>query len=431
MTYAKKLRRRIGTMVVDEGHFMANRDSAQSRACYAVSAKKRYITSGTPLANMPRDILALLTFTAGDGTASQAYGTYKPYLEPNHVTTMQHAVRGVEKFMGDFVTLEWVTNEFAESLRHGAKREIPKIGNLSKYRDMLAPHVLRRLDCEPEVTPYVQIPKPTETVIQVDWDEGHLAHYLHVAEDFVSWYGKVQVSGKRLSSLVAILAKIGAVEMASNFPQRPGLMGSYQPLTSKQRAAIDWLSKRTQEGHKSIMFAKNPGVLEIIKLELDKLGIESVVFHGGIPVEKRCAELNSRFRYGPAPVLLATLGVTQSSLNIWQADRVLLYGRDWAYKTEAQAIRRVCRPQQTRDIEVAYLQLKGSVDQYQQQMVENKRDCAMAGLDWATPELDDVEFLHLDTVLGRFVSDVAKLRGILPHQLRSSLVTEAEQLELL
>jgi hypothetical protein len=432
VTYAKRMRRRIGTMVVDEGHFMANRESDQTRACFAVCAKKRYVCSGTPCANYPRDILPLMTFTAGDGTAAQPYGTHYPYMEANHAKSMQYAVRGIEQFMNTFVELVWCTDEFAETLQDGAKREIPKISNLEAYRAMLAPHVLRRLDTEPEVTPYVKIPKPTETVVEVEWDEGHLAHYLRVADDFIEWYRNAKRGGdKKASSLVAILGKIGAVEMASNCPQRDGPMGSYKPLTSKQQAAVDWLWERTQEGHKSIMFAKHPGTLDLIGKELAKFGIECVICHGGIPVEKRAEALNKRFRFGPAPVLLTTIGVMQGAWNIWQATRVLMYGRNWSYKAEGQAIRRVCRPQQKHDVEVTYLQLPGSVDQYQQQMVQFKKDASHSGLDWATPETEGVEYLHLNTVLGRFVEEIAMLRGLMPHQLRESLKEETRQLELI
>ncbi|WP_313063649.1 hypothetical protein [Paraburkholderia sp. LEh10] len=74
----------------------------------------------------------------------------------------------------DFVVLEWVTWQFAESLQEGAKREVPKIGNLHGYRAMLAPpHVKRRLVCEPDVSRYIQIDPPVVTTHTVDWDSQH------------------------------------------------------------------------------------------------------------------------------------------------------------------------------------------------------------------------------------------------------------------
>jgi hypothetical protein len=54
-------------------------------------------------------------------------------------------------------------------------------------------------------------------------------------------------------------------------------------------------------------------------------------------------------------------------------------------------------------------------------MVAHKRDATNAGLDWGTPTLDDVEFLHLDTLLGRFVEDLAWLMGCRTHEVRDRL----------
>jgi hypothetical protein len=65
--------------------------------------------------------------------------------------------------------------------------------------------------------------------------------------------------------------------------------------------------------------------------------------------------------------------------------------------------------------------LRGSIDDYQEQMVSHKGDAIRAGLDWCTPELDDVEFLHLDTLLGRFVGDLAGLMGCRTHEVRDRL----------
>jgi hypothetical protein len=58
-----------------------------------------------------------------------------------------------------------------------------------------------------------------------------------------------------------------------------------------------------------------------------------------------------------------------------------------------------------------FFHLPGSIDVYQDQMVAHKRDAMEAGLDWATPELEDEAFLHMDTLLDAFVEDLAALHG--------------------
>ena len=47
------------------------------------------------------------------------------------------------------------------------------------------------------------------------------------------------------------------------------------------------------------------------------------------------------------------------------------------------------------------------------------------GVDWATPETEELEFLHFDTVLGRFAEDVAKMHNIHRMDLKKYLRTIA------
>lgn len=426
-TYGKALRRRIGLLCADEGHLLRNGNSQQSRALWNISAKRRFCFTGTPVANYPRDILAILAFTGGDSTAAQPWGWRRGYLDQLAAVTMQTAQRGIDAFREKFVTTEWVTNEFAEDLTSGAKREIPKIASLDAYRAAIAPHIKRRLAKEPEVAPLVKIPEPVIETLQILWDERHLLHYITVAQDFATWYQDMKRrNGDNRNNLIAILARIQAVQFACNYPQKPkDGCPTFYGLTSKQRFAVNKLEELTRSGHKTILYMHNPGALELIGQELAHRGIDSLVFHGGQNINQRTEELNRRFREGDCPNLLASLGVTQAGLNLYQADRVILGSRDWSWKTESQAIHRVLRPQQERDVVVSCLELPGSIDTYQAQAVAFKRDSMQAGLDWGTPETDNVDFLHLDTIIGRFCEEIARLHSVERHKLREYLECRA------
>lgn len=49
-------------------------ESDQSRALWQLSAQRRYVLTGSPIPNYPRDVFGLIAFTGGDGTAAQPYG---------------------------------------------------------------------------------------------------------------------------------------------------------------------------------------------------------------------------------------------------------------------------------------------------------------------------------------------------------------------
>jgi hypothetical protein len=421
VTYAHRLRRRIGLLVADEGERLANPTSDQSRALWQLSARRRFVLTGSPIPNYPRDAFGLIAFSGGDGTAAQPYGYRAGYLEHSWINSVEYAMRGVDRFRDDFVVLEWVTWQFAESLQEGAKREVPKIGNLHRYRAMLAPHIKRRLVAEPEVSRYIQIEPPDFEVETVEWDRGHLAAYLRAADEFADWYRDAR-DDKKACNLVTILARIRAVHFAANFPQF-GMEGVEQVggLTSKQRAVVKRMQAIAAEGKQAIVFAENPGVLDLLARELESHGVQTVPFHGEISIKRRVADKDKRFLTGLATGLMATKVSGRAGYNLPNADYVLFYDRSWTWRIEYQAMRRALRWNRRGVLKVVYFHLPGSIDVYQDQMVAHKRDATQAGLDWATPELDDEAFLHMDSLLDRFVDDLALLAAETAGDMRKLL----------
>lgn len=412
-TIARRLRHRIHTIVCDEAHILKNQRSAQTRAVRQVAARHAYDLSGTPISNYPRDVLPILRHIGGDGTVVQPYGQHHPLLEESQVRTMNHSRRGVEAFADMFCTVEWVSNEWLDDMNGGAKREIPRIADVPAFRRLVEPYIVRRVAGEPEVTAHMRIPVPTIRTITVPWDDDHFSYYLEVAEHFAHWYADhLKKLGTAKPNLAVLLAKIGAVVQANNAPQA-ATKSPFRYLghrTAKQRITVERACELSAQGHKTIIFCHAPGMVELLVADCRAAGIEAVPMHGGIPITRRIRDLNHRFRNGPAPVLIATYGVCQQGLNIHQADRVILYDRDWTASSESQAIARVLRPQQTRPVEVECLHHAGSIDEYQAQMVAFKANAFAAGLDYGEDN-PEAEFLHYETILARFVRDLNERRA--------------------
>lgn len=423
-TYAKRLRRRCGLVIADEGEKLANLASDQSRALYQLSARKRYILTGTPIANYPRDTHGLLVFTGGDGTAAQPYGYHRGYLEQRWINSMEFTKRGIDAVRDDYVVLEWVTFEFMETLRDGAKREIPKIANVEKFRAWLAPHIKRRILEEPDVAKFIKLPPLEQETIEVGWDRAHLALYLKTADDFAQWYKQDKES--RRNNLAVLLAKLQAVQKALNCPQDGvGDAPPYSQLTSKQRTVLATLVDIAADGKKALVFCENPTVVKIIVRELAASGVESVPFHGGISIKKRVADKDKRFRKGTASHLVATKATARAGYNVPEADYVIMYDQTWSWRTMDQAMRRPLRPERKQPVKVLHFIQRGSLDEYQAQMVAFKKDSADAGLDWATPELDEAEFVHMSTILDRFIKDLATFHGVTSFEMRERLKVAA------
>ena len=431
-TWASRLRRRISTLVADEADLLANVNSAQARAIAMVSPRRLYGLTGTPIANYPRDMLPLVAATCGDGTAAQPFGRRRHEMTPALLKSAAYCSRGIDAFREKFVTVEWVTHEWKEELNSGAKREVPRIGNLPAFRAWHGPHVLRRTIREPECAKYLPIPDPDVIESTVEFDPGHLAYYLKVAEEFSEWYLRAKsdsLTGRNGLNLVALLARIDAVFFAANAPfaEKEGCP-MYLPTTSKERAIVDRVSKRLAEGRKSIVYARSPAVLQRLGRLFSAQGIDSVRFDGTIPPRQRMRSLVNDFRRGPVDLALMSLGVSQKGLNIPEATYIVRANRCWTYKAEKQSADRILRSQQVGDPIIESIHLEGSIDEYMAQMVAHKADATHAGLDWKDPELDGVDFLHLDTLLWRFVEDLAERWGIQENRVARirQFLTEAQ-----
>jgi SNF2 family DNA or RNA helicase len=209
------------------------------------------------------------------------------------------------------------------------------------------------------------------------------------------------------------LQNLIAVYQAANYPQ--GGVGG-QPEwtggdTSKQRRAVEVAERWVSEGHKVITYSRNPKLATHLAVRLRARGVDVVEFHGGIPVTKRVDALDKCFREGKAQVLCATKGCLQTGYNLAVASRVLHTDGEWTPSVVQQADARVLRPQQRRDVEIHYLDLRGSIDDYQRQMVEQKCLTMAAGLDYGAGPKPDAEFKHIDVILGQFVTDFANLKA--------------------
>ena len=410
-TLSHLLRRRFGLVAADEGDILANPSSQQSRALLRLAARQLFVFSGTPIRSYPRDLLPIVCKTNGEANVNNPYSLYEHTLTENMLTSVNYNPRGIQQFKDDFVVLDWATHQFEEDLRKGAKREIPAIANVPAFREWADNNVQRRLRNEPEWAPFTGIERPTRTYHNIEWNEEHLALYIKEAVEFATWYKNYKMTQDEKAtglSLLTVLAKIQAVIGAANSPHILGerSAGIYTPCTSKQLAIIE----RTKEliettDDKIIIMASSPEVCQRFADMLNECGIESVLFTGKQNIKKRNFAMHHEYRHGHKRVLIMS-SVGQRGLNLPQANRFLMYNRAWTADKEEQAIARMLRPDQEKQVFVEYFHLDGSIDAYMDMVVHWKIVAATAGLDYGENETHDAEFRHLDSILEQFCKDV-------------------------
>lgn len=424
-TFAHLLRRRFNTVACDEAHALKTEDSLRTQAVWQLSPKRRYAFTGTPIPNLVQDLLGLIGWACGNNNAVNPYGRRGLYLEPRLLTSMDYCERAVDRFSDQHCVFEWVTATFEDGLQSGGKRQIPKINNVQRLRDWLAPVLKRRIVAEPDVSKHFKAPTCTSSVTTLEWDHDHLAYFLTVADEFSERYRRMKEDAqekKRNLNMVTLLARINAVLKAGNQPSyKNEYFGSYTPLTSKERYLIKRAGKLASEGRKILLYVDGPEMSERIAGELNKAGVHSVPFHGQQSIKARTRRMNAEFRYGPASVLVASYGTGQTGLNLYQANYVLLGVRGWNSKTERQAIARTLRPQQTSEVHAEFVHLGGSLDEYQAQVCEWKEVSEFEAIDLLEPEEALEDYKHLDRIINEFVENIASLRGQDGYKYRAEL----------
>lgn len=148
---------------------------------------------------------------------------------------------------------------------------------------------------------------------------------------------------------------------------------------------------------KSIVFSQWTSMLNIIQHSLTKRGHKFVRLDGSMSREERAQVINE-FQTDPSIcVFLISMKAGGLGLNLTQASRVFLLDPWWNPATEDQAIDRVHRIGQTREVVVVRFIIAGSVEERILALQEKKRQLACGALstpaERARQSLEDLQFL--------------------------------------
>jgi len=401
-TFAKAMRRRFQFIAVDEAHKIKAKDSEQAQAVRMLKARYKLLSTGTPIANYPRNIFSLLVFGWGDGTELNGYGYYNPIEQTSDRGYTSGYTTGTRQFKEDFISIEWVTPQFEQTLDKGMKsREMPKIKDTAKWWTMMSPKIIRRQREEPEVAAFVTIPKPEISTELIKMSPEQVKHYKHWLDEFAAWFKEQlrlekQSEGHKIDQMV-VLAHLTQLQFASTIPQSKKTNNEHIQwpggITTKQRRTLDLIEEALSKQEKIIVFSERPDFQKLMQQELKTRGIKSHVFIGSQGIKNRNVVLND-FKNNGTHVLLATTTCGETGLNIPQANVVIIADTSWTPSKQIQAYSRILRPQQTRKPRIYMLRAKGSIDEYMQQLMDAKSEAIDEGIDYQdASEFDPAKWL--------------------------------------
>lgn len=137
-SFSDILKKEFPFVCIDEAYNIKNPKSRRAKAVFNLRAKHKLALTGTPIKGYPQNILAILNWLFGCGSA----------LLPEYSYWKEG---GPKKFIDTFGTYIYYDHQHETTADKGKKKQIPKIKNVKKFYELLKAKMIRRLMDEPEV----------------------------------------------------------------------------------------------------------------------------------------------------------------------------------------------------------------------------------------------------------------------------------------
>jgi len=342
------LRTRRVAVILDEAQKIKNPSSALFRTFVQLRTDfvRRVILTGTPIANRPYDIWALIYFLDG----GQALGRdFKPFRDQFDISPLMALDRVVRR------QFEENLEQLFERIQPFAVRETKK-----SARIILPDKIVENVLVEPE--------ELQEDLYRQFRDETRAA----VEKQGTMTFDDIDEVVKRLLRLVQVASNPKLVTDA--YDREPGKLPALKNLLFDAKA----------EGSKAIVWTSFVDNAAWLARQLRDFG--SCVVHGKMSIDDRNTALE-RFKKDPAvTVLVATPGSAKEGLTLTVANVAVFFDRSFSLDDYLQAQDRIHRISQDRTCYVYNLLLKDSVDLWVDELLTAKHLAAQLGQADIDPE---------------------------------------------
>jgi SNF2 family DNA or RNA helicase len=301
-------------LILDEAQYVKNHRSKIYQCARRLPAPFKVAITGTPMENNVMELWSLLSITA-------------PGLFPNPAGFRDYYADPIEK--------------------HG------DAGRLAQLRRRIKPLVKRRT--KEQVA--ADLPPKQEQVLEVELHPQHRRLYQkqlqHEREKVLGLIGDVKANR---FVILRSLTKLRQLSLHAALAD-----GAHEGVPC---AKIDTLLAQLQDvvagGHRALVFSQFTGFLARVRERLDVAGIRYCYLDG--QTRDRGGELRY-FKEGTDPVFLISLKAGGAGLNLAEADYCFLLDPWWNPATEAQAVDRVHRIGQTRNVMVYRLIARDTIEE--------------------------------------------------------------------
>ena len=317
-----------GALLLDEAQFVKNTGTRAWSIARAMPARTKIAMTGTPLENNLMELWALLAIVA-DGLFPSARAFRDLYARP------------------------------AESGEDPAQAA----ATAARLRRRIRPIMLRRT----KELVAAELPAKNDTRVNLPLAPGHRRIYdTHLQRERQKVLGLLEDMDKNRFTIFQSLTLLRrlALDAALIDPE------AYAGVSSVKRDyLVQQLPDLLEKGHRVLVFSQFTGYLKSISARLAEEGIGHLYLDGST---RNRAEVIEAFTSGQEPVFLISLKAGGFGLNLTEADHVFIMDPWWNPAAEQQAVDRIHRIGQDKEVHVYRLVAEGTIEEKVMQLKESK-----------------------------------------------------------
>jgi superfamily II DNA or RNA helicase len=301
-------------LILDEAQYAKNHQSKVYQCARRLPAPFKVAITGTPMENNLMELWSLLSITA-------------PGLFPNPARFRDYYARPIEK-QGDAELLAQLRRRIKPLIKRRTKEQVA-----------------------------ADLPPKQEQVVEVELHPRHRQLYqTHLQRERQKVLGLIDDLDSNRFTILRSLTLLRQLSLHA------GLVDdAHRELPcSKIDALLEQLRDVTGGGHRALVFSQFTSFLDLVRERLDAAGIPYCYLDGR--TRHRQAVLQ-RFKDGSVPVFVISLKAGGAGLNLAEADYCFLLDPWWNPATEAQAVDRIHRIGQTRNVMVYRLIAAGTIEE--------------------------------------------------------------------
>lgn len=317
-----------GALLLDEAQFVKNTGTRAWSIARAMPARTKIAMTGTPIENNLMELWALLAIVA-DGLFPSARAFRDLYARPA---------------------------ESGEDPAHAA-------ATAARLRRRIRPLMLRRT----KELVAAELPAKNDTRVNLPLAPGHRRIYdTHLQRERQKVLGLLEDMDKNRFTIFQSLTLLRrlALDAALIDPE------AYAGVSSVKRDyLVQQLPDLLEKGHRVLVFSQFTGYLKSISARLAEEGIGHLYLDGST---RNRAEVIEAFTNGQEPVFLISLKAGGFGLNLTEADHVFIMDPWWNPAAEQQAVDRIHRIGQDKEVHVYRLVAEGTIEEKVMQLKESK-----------------------------------------------------------